>query len=363
MYDALIVGAGFCGCTVAEQLASAGKKVLVIDKREHVAGNAYDSHDSHGVLTHRYGPHIFHTNSKRIFKYLSHYTEWRAYEHRVRAVVEGDLYPLPINRTTINELYGLDLDAEGVKAHLEQARELIDEVRSSEDLVLGTVGRDLFNKFYRGYTLKQWGLEASELMASVAARLPVRYSEDDRYFSDTFQYMPREGFTQLISNMLDHHNIDVELGEDFLSMRGKNLAKITIFTGPVDEYFRHCFGRLPYRSLVFKHEHFPKRGQYQVVATVNYPNDHAYTRVTEFKHLTGQSIAGTSIVYEYPVAKGDPYYPVPTEANQILYRQYKLLAEQEKNTYFVGRLAQYRYYNMDQAVGAALTLAGRLLHD
>jgi len=363
MYDALIVGAGFSGATVAEQFARAGKKVLVIDRREHLAGNAYDSYDSNGVLTHVYGPHIFHTNSERVFKYLSCFTQWTAYEHRVRAVVDGRQYPIPVNRTTINKLYGLNLDEEGVKAYLQQVREPIDQISSSEDLVLNTLGRDLFNKFYRNYTLKQWGIEAGELKASVAARLAFRCNDDDRYFTDTFQYMPSKGYTQLITSMLDNKNIDVELGQNYQSVHGRKLAKRTIFTGPVDEYFGYCFGRLPYRSLVFKHVHHPEQNQFQAVATLNYPNDHAYTRITEFKHLTGQSIAGTSVAYEYPTDKGDPFYPIPTDANQLLYKQYNALAEREKDVFFIGRLAQYRYYNMDQAVGAALAMAGRLLRE
>jgi UDP-galactopyranose mutase len=362
MYDALIIGAGFSGATVAEQLAKAGKKVLIIDKRGHLAGNAYDAHDRHGVLTHIYGPHIFHTNFERIFNYLSYFTEWRDYEHRVRAVVDENLYPLPVNQTTINKLYGLNLDEVGIKHYLQQVREPVDKVISSEDLVLSTLGRDLFDKFYRNYTVKQWGMEAADLKASVAARLPVRCNEDDRYFNDAFQFMPDKGYTQLITNMLDNKSIDIALGESFDSLRGKKKAKLIIFTGPVDEYFGYCFGRLPYRSLAFKHVHHSEKDQFQEVATVNYPNDHAYTRITEFKHLTGQCVPGTSIVYEYPQAKGDPFYPIPTETNQQLYRQYKNLAEAEKDVFFVGRLAQYRYYNMDQAVGAALSLADKLLN-
>lgn len=363
MYDALIVGAGFSGATVAERFANSGKHVLVIDRRDHVAGNAYDELDAHGVLTHVYGPHIFHTNSERIFSYLSGFTQWRAFEHRVKVAVDGRLYPFPINRTTINELFGLNLDEVGVRDFFEQVRVPIDSIRTSEDLVLSKVGHDLFDKFYRNYTLKQWGIEASELASSVAGRVPVRHNDDDRYFSDQFQFMPREGYTQLISNMLGHRNIDVQLGVDFAPMENKKPAKRVIFTGAIDEYFNYCFGPLPYRSIAFRHEHLAGLNQYQEVGTVNYPNDQAYTRITEFKHLTGQDVDGTSIVYEYPQDIGDPYYPVPAEKNRLLYGQYGMLAEKLKDVYFVGRLAQYRYYNMDQAVGAALALADRLLKE
>ncbi|SEJ31220.1 UDP-galactopyranose mutase [Frateuria terrea] len=362
MKNVLVVGAGYAGSVVAREMADAGRRVFVVDRRHHIAGNAYDEHDAHGVLVHRYGPHIFHTNAARIFEYLSRFTDWRPYEHRVRGIVNGRAYPFPINRDTLNQLYDLDLDEEGAAGFLEQAREPRDPVRTSEDVVLNSVGRDLYEKFFLNYTRKQWGLDPSELKAGVAARIPVRTNTDDRYFTDTFQAMPLHGYTRMFEAMLAHPNITVELGVHFEDVRGDFKRDHTIYTGPIDAYFGYRFGRLPYRSLRFEHEHLPGVHRYQETGTVNYPNDHDYTRITEFKHLTGQQHRGTSIVREYPQAEGDPYYPVPREENEALFKRYEELAKAERDVTFVGRLAQYRYYNMDQVVGAALAAARRLLY-
>jgi UDP-galactopyranose mutase len=359
--EPLIVGAGFAGSVMARELADAGHRVHVIDKRPHIAGNAYDELDEHGVLVHRYGPHIFHTNGERIFEYLSRFTEWRPYEHRVRGVVDGVHYPFPINRDTLNQLYGLDLDEAGAAAYFDRIREPREPTLTSEDVVLNSVGRDLYEKFFLNYTRKQWGLDPSELKAGVAARIPVRTNTDDRYFTDTFQAMPLHGYTKMFEAMLDHPNITVEVGVDFADVDQRGAYGHVVYTGPIDAYFDFRFGHLPYRSLRFEHEHLPTVDRYQEVGTVNYPNDHAYTRITEFKHLTGQQHAGTSIVREYPQALGDPYYPVPREENEALFKRYAELAKHEPNVTFVGRLAQYRYYNMDQVVGAALVAAKRLL--
>ena len=363
MYDSdfLIVGAGFAGSVCARQLADAGKRVIIIDKRPHIAGNAFDRLDRNGILIHLYGPHIFHTNSKRIFEYLSRFTTWRFYEHRVLAQVDGDLYPIPVNRTTINRLYGLQLNEKEVADYLENVSENIDPIKTSEDVVLNGVGRDLCDKFFRGYTRKQWNLELSELSAGVAARIPVRSNDDDRYFTDQFQFMPADGYTKMFERLLDHPNIEIQLGVDFFQKRDSYNYNRLVFTGPIDAYFDQRFGKLPYRSLIFKHEHCAEQEQYQRVGTVNYPNDHSYTRITEFKHLTGQSHTGTSIVREYPTKDGDPYYPIPNPANEALYKQYEALAQQESRVTFVGRLAGYRYYNMDQVVGSALKAAGKLI--
>jgi UDP-galactopyranose mutase len=360
-FDVLVVGAGFSGSVAAERLANTGYSVLVIDKREHIGGNAFDEPDKHGVLIHRYGPHIFHTNADRVAEYLSRFTQWRPYEHRVLAEVDNQLLPIPINQDTINRLYGLSLDEEGVAKFLENVREARQPIKTSEDVVLNSVGRDLCDKFFRGYTKKQWGLDLSELAGNVAARIPVRTNRDDRYFTDTFQNMPKYGYTKMFENILDHPNIKVELGVDFFEVRSKLKAEYIVYTGPIDAYFDYCYGRLPYRSLHFEHEHVPGVAQYQPVGTVNYPNRHAYTRITEFKHLSGQEHSGTSIVREYPRAEGDPYYPIPRPDNEALYQKYKVLAEAEHNTLFVGRLAQYRYYNMDQVVAAALKAVEPLL--
>lgn len=361
--DTLIVGAGFAGATVARVLADAGERVLVIDKRPHIAGNAYDRLDEAGVLVHEYGPHIFHTNSEKVFAFLSHFTDWHPYEHRVLAVPDardGRSYPLPINRVTINALYGLQLDEEGVSAFLQRVREPREPIRTSEDVVLNAVGRDLCEKFFRGYTRKQWGLDLSQLAGGVAARIPTRSNDDDRYFTDTYQAMPAEGYTRLFERLLDHRNIEVRVGTTYEDVGAALDRRRTVFSGPIDAYYGHRYGRLPYRSLRFEHEHLPQCAQYQAVGTVNYPNNHAYTRITEFKHLTAQTHQGTSIVREYPTAEGDPYYPVPNPANEALFKRYEALADAEDAVYFIGRLAQYRYFNMDQVVAAALALGQRL---
>lgn len=359
--DVLIVGAGYAGSVVARELAEAGRHVHVIDKRSHVAGNAYDELDEHGVHVHRYGPHIFHTNSERIFDYLSQFTQWHPYEHRVLGVIDGKPYPFPINRDTLNQLYGLDLDEAGALAFFEHVREPRVPLTTSEDVVLNAVGRDLYEKFFLNYTRKQWGLDPSELKAGVAARIPVRANTDDRYFTDRFQAMPLHGYTKMFEAMLDHPNISVELGVDFVDVRSRRNHVHLVYTGPIDAYFDYRYGRLPYRSLRFEHEHLPETERFQETGTVNYPNDHAYTRITEFKHLTGQDHVGTSIVREYPQAEGDPYYPVPRAENEALFKRYETLAKEENGVTFVGRLAQYRYYNMDQVVGAALAAAKQLI--
>jgi len=335
--------------------------VLVIDKRPHIGGNAYDTRDGYGVLVHPYGPHIFHTNARRIADYLSQFTGWRPYEHRVLAKVGKQFLPIPINIDTVNRLYGLDLTEETIQVFYKSVREPRSPVRTSEDVVLNTVGRDLYEKFFRGYTRKQWGLDPSQLSASVAARIPTRTDRDDRYFTDSFQCMPSEGYTRMFERLLDQPNIRVETGIDFFDIRPQVRARHIVYTGPIDRYFGYCHGRLPYRSLHFEHLHYPATQQYQPVGTVNYPNDHDYTRITEFKHLTGQQHSGTSIVREYPQGEGDPYYPVPRPENEALFKRYEALARKERNVTFVGRLAQYRYYNMDQCVGAALKTADDIL--
>lgn len=359
--DVLIVGAGFSGAVVAEQLADRGFEVLIVDKRDHIGGNAYDRPDANGVLIHPYGPHIFHTNSTRIAQYLSQFTQWRAYEHRVLAQVDARLVPIPINIDTVNQLYGLQLDEHSIQGFFDQVREPRAQIKTSEDVVINAVGRDLYEKFFQGYTRKQWGLDPSELAASVAARIPTRTNHDDRYFTDKFQNMPRDGYTRLFMRLLDHPGIRVEVGVDYFALKDKVQAQHTVYTGPVDAFFNHCYGHLPYRSLRFEHEHLKDTAQYQQVGTVNYPNDHDFTRITEFKHLTGQSHCGTSIVREYPQAEGDPYYPVPRTENEFLFKRYEALALKEQDVTFVGRLAQYRYYNMDQCVGAALKAAEYVL--
>ena len=358
----LIIGAGFAGSVCARELAEAGHKVLVMDRRKHIAGNAYDVKDEHGILIHQYGPHIFHTNSERIFNYLSQFTEWHPYEHRVRGVVNGQEYPFPINRDTLNQLYDLDLTEEQAAEYFEKVREPKEKVLTSEDVVLNSVGRDLYEKFFLNYTKKQWGLDPSQLKAGVAARIPTRTNTDDRYFTDTYQAMPLHGYTAMFENMLNHPNITVKLSTDYKDLLAQGVEyDHLIYTGCIDEFYDYKFGKLPYRSLRFEHQHLENTEQYQSVGTINYPNDFEFTRITEFKHLTGQQHPATSIVREYPTAEGDPYYPIPRDENEALFKKYKSLADCEKNVTFVGRLAEYRYYNMDQVVGAALNAVDKIL--
>ena len=318
MFDYLIVGAGFAGSVLAERLArGSNKKVLLVDRRPHIGGNAYDCYDDAGILIHRYGPHIFHTNSKEVFEYLSTFTRWRPYEHRVRASVDGQLVPIPINLDTINQLYGLKLTSLEMENFFASVAEPRETVRTSEDVVVGRVGRELYEKFFRGYT-------------------------------------------RMFENLLDHDNIKILLNTDYREIVDAIPYERMIYTGPVDEFFDYRYGKLPYRSLKFEHETVNQEWV-QPVAVVNYPNEHLYTRVTEFKHLTGQEHRKSSLVYEYPMAEGDPYYPVPRPENNELYKKYQALAEERPDVHFVGRLATYKYYNMDQVVAQALSVYARIV--
>lgn len=359
VFDYLIVGAGYAGSVLAERLAcGSGKQVLLVDRRPHIGGNAYDHYNESGILVHKYGPHIFHTNSKEVFDYLSRFTEWRPYQHKVLASVDGRLVPIPINLDTINQLYGLSLNSFQMEEFLASRAEPKENISTSEDVVVSKVGRELYEKFFRGYSRKQWGLDPSELDAQVTARVPTRTNRDDRYFTDVYQAMPKHGFTRMFANMLDHPNIRILLNTDYREVKDILPYREMIYTGPIDEFFDFQFGKLPYRCLEFKHETLGQP-QFQPVAVVNYPNDYEFTRITEFKHLTGQEHPKTSIVYEYPRAEGDPYYPIPRRENAAVFQQYQALAEQS-GVQFVGRLATYRYYNMDQVVAQALTLYARI---
>ena len=363
-YDYLVVGAGFAGSVLSERLASQhGARVLLIDRRDHVGGNAYDEPNEAGILYHKYGPHIFHTNSDAVVEYLSQFTGWRPYEHRVLARVRGQIVPIPINRTTLNMLFDANLrtDAEAAD-YLASRAEPVDEIRTSEDVVINAVGRELYELFFRGYTRKQWGLDPSELDKQVTSRIPTRTNTDDRYFSDAFQAMPLHGYTAMFEKMLDHPLIDKSLGTDFrdLTDEASRIADHIIYTGPIDEYFDFRFGKLPYRSLKFDHQTLDQEW-FQPVAVVNYPSeDVPFTRISEYKHLTGQKAPVTTITYEYPSAEGDPYYPIPRPENQELFKKYEALADATPNVTFVGRLATYRYYNMDQIVGQALATFRRI---
>jgi UDP-galactopyranose mutase len=366
-YDTLIVGAGYAGSIVAERLASElGHRVLVIDRRDHIAGNAFDYFDEHGVQVHKYGPHIFHTNSQKVVDYLSRFTEWRPYEHRVLASVDGKLLPMPINRDTINRLYGLDLQTEEeVESFYAERREERPMLLTSEDSVVAKVGWELYEKFFRGYTRKQWELDPKELHASVTARIPIRTNTDDRYFTDAFQNMPADGYTAMFERILDHPRIDIRLSTDF---RDDVSYGHLVWSGPIDEYFGRRFGALPYRSLHFELETVdtPDGGFHFPVGSINEPSeDVPYTRRTEFRRLAAQDgLEKSTIAVEYPRSEGDPYYPIPRDQNRALFKRYRELADGiADEVTFVGRLGNYQYLNMDQVTAQALTTFDRMVSE
>jgi UDP-galactopyranose mutase len=360
MFDYMIVGAGFAGSVLAERLATQlNKKVVVVEQRNHIGGNAYDYYNEDGILVHKYGPHIFHTNSKKVFDYLSEFTDWRPYEHRVLASVDGQLVPIPINLTTINNLYGLNLSSDDVQSFYLSKAVKVASIKNSEDAIISQVGVELYEKFFKGYTRKQWNMDPSELDASVTSRIPVRSNKDDRYFTDTYQAMPSAGYTKMFENMLSHPNIKVMLNTDYREVADLIPHKRLIYTGPIDCYFNYCYGKLPYRSINFKFQTLDA-DNFQPTGTVNFPNSQPYTRITEFKYLTGQKHHKTTIVYEFPQEEGDPYYPVPKPENKEIYKKYEELAASMKSTYFTGRLGTYKYYNMDQVVAQSLTLFKQL---
>jgi UDP-galactopyranose mutase len=355
-YDYLVVGAGFAGSVMAERLASQlNKKVLIVEKRNHIGGNAYDEYDEHGILVHRYGPHIFHTNSKKVFDYLSKFTEWIFYEHKVLAKFNGELYPIPINRLTLNKLYGMDLrDETEVEDFYLSAKEKRHPILNSEDIIVNQVGIDLFNKFFKTYTKKQWGLEPKELSPTVCGRIPVRTNDDCRYFTDKFQFMPKLGYTKMFEKMLSHKNIEVILNTDYKKIVDEVKFDKMIYTGPIDYFFDYKFGKLPYRSIRFEFENYELES-YQETAQINYvTGDEEFTRVVEHKKLSAQKSATTTISREYAQREGDEFYPIPTEENKNLFKKYHIEAEKLKSVIFCGRLAEYQYYNMDQVVGKCL---------
>jgi len=357
-YDFLIVGAGITGISSARVAAESGKRVLIIDKRNHIGGNCYDEYDEHGILIHKYGPHIFHTNYKEAWDFLSRFTEWREYHHRVRAYVDNKLLPFPINLDTINLLYDLNLDPVQMAAYLESKKIPTDELRNSKDAVISKIGVDLYDKFFKNYTVKQWGIPADKLAASVCQRIPIRLNRDDRYFSDAYQGMPDLGYTTLFERMLSHENIHLQLNTAYRDSF-RDCEKV-IYTGPVDEYFNYCFGKLGYRSLQFDFKYHPV-DSFQDYAVINYPNDHDFTRITEYKKLTGQKAAGTTVSYEFPRGTGDPYYPMPTPEHHQLYKKYRAEAEKTDKVFFAGRLGTYRYLNMDVACLEGIHLMKKLL--
>ncbi len=361
-YTYLVVGAGLAGSTIAERLAAErGASVLVVDRRNHVAGNAHDDVYLDGLQYHAYGPHIFHTNSQRVVDYLSQFTAWRPYEHRVLSRVGESLVPVPINRTTINVLFGQSFDEAGVARFLAGRAEPYLRIDNSEQMIRSRIGRELYELFFRGYTRKQWGRDPADLDATVCGRIPTRTGDDDRYFTDTFQAMPADGYTAMVRRMLANPNIDVALGVDYRTIVDEVRAERVIFTGPIDEYFNYRYGRLPYRTLRFDFE-VRARSRFQSAACVNEPDERVpYTRTTDYAYLTGQTADKTVISREYPGSDGDPFYPIPCAESRELYRRYDALAQREPQVIFAGRLGEYKYFNMDQAVASALVKAESLL--
>jgi len=363
-YDYLIVGTGFAGTVVAERIASRlDKKVLVIDRRNHIGGNCFDYLDDNGIIVHKYGPHIFHTNSKKVWDYISGFTNWNIYFHNVLAVVEGKKIPLPFN---LNSLYNIfpkkfaenleklmiDKFGYGVKIPILKMLE-------TSDNDLKFLAEFIYKNVFLGYTIKQWGLKPEELDFSVSSRVPVFISRDDRYFQDTYQGIPSEGYTSIFEKMLNHPNIELRLNCGFNDIKSSKEADKIIYTGMIDEYFDNIFGELPYRSLNFEFKSFSLR-QYQETAQVNYPNNYDFTRTTEFKHFLPSKSESTTVAFEFPqqFVRGlnEPYYPIPSPENELIVRQYQAQAEKiANNVQFIGRLAEYKYYNMDQIVGVALS--------
>ncbi len=357
-WDYLIVGAGYAGAVLAERLASqCGASCLVIDRREHIGGNAHDHYDAAGVLIHTYGPHYFRTNSDRIREYLSQFTEWHPVDYKILSWTDGRFWQFPINLNTFEQIIGHPSTSEEMEATLAEWRVPIENPANSEEVIVSQVGQRLYEMFFKNYTRKQWKRDPKDLDASVCGRIPVRTNRDDRYLSDKFQALPKEGYTAMFHKILAHPKITVQLGADYREARKELSYRHLIYTGPIDEYFDHCYGPLPYRSLRFEPETLPQE-YFQPAMQVNYPNDHEFTRIVELKHATGQKLPVTTIVREYPDDFGpgkEPYYPIPAPDAKALYDRYAARAEQEQGVSFVGRLATYRYYNMDQVIGMALT--------
>jgi len=368
-YDFVIVGCGLAGSVLAERLANViNKKVLIIEKRNHIGGNCFDYHNENGIIVHKYGPHIFHTNNKKVWDYISQFTYWHFYFHKVLAVVEGKKVPVPFNLNSIDQLFPESLSEKFteklVKKYGYGIKVPILKLKETTDPDLKFLADYIYANVFEGYTTKQWGLKPDELDYSVTSRVPILIGRDDRYFQDTFQGIPKHGYTKIFENMLNNKSIQILLNTDYKTvLNDVNYDKL-IFTGEIDYFFDYEFGPLPYRSLEFKHETL-KQEYFQEVAQVNYPNNYEYTRITEFKHFLSNKNLFTSIAYEYPLnyvrGENDPYYPVPQSQNQELYEKYQNLARSlNGKVYFVGRLAEYKYYNMDQVVASALMLFDKI---
>jgi UDP-galactopyranose mutase len=357
LFDYLIIGAGFSGCVLAERLAyQHNKKIILVEKRNHIGGNAYDLYNDYGILIHKYGPHIFHTNNQNSWDYLSNFTEWYHYQHRVLTYVDGQLIPFPVNLDTINMLFGYSFSIEELKCFFKKIYDAsnCNEIKDARDMAINRVGQECYDKFFKNYTKKQWDLWPEELASEVTARIPVRFNRDTRYFADKYQGIPKYGYTKMFEKMIDNPNIHILLNTDYKDIINEIKFGKMIYTGPIDYFFDYKYGRLPYRSLKFEFEHVFSE-QYQKAGTVNYPNDYDFTRITEFKHLTGQKHQNTTIMREYSMANGEPYYPIPIKESQDLYEKYRIEGA-SNSAFFVGRLAEYKYYNMDAVVEKALKI-------
>lgn len=350
----VVVGAGLAGITMAERIATQlHQRVLLIEKRDHIAGNVYDHYDDAGILVHKYGPHTFHTNDKEVYDYVRQYCDWHEHQHRVLSYVNGNFVPLPISLETINQLYNMNLSQEEMESFLQSRREKIDEIKTSEDVVLSQAGRDIYEKFFKYFTLKQWGVDPSQLDRTVISRIPFRKNRDTRYFTDLYQGLPRGGFTQMCRKMLNHPEISVLLNTDYKDVIGDLSYDKLIYTGPIDYYFDYALGKLKWRSIELIFETHDCES-YQPVASTRYPMDHEYTRITEFKKMTGQKCAKTTILKEIPCFGEEPFYPYPTPEWNALAQKYRDMAAREKDVIFLGRLAEYRYYDMDDVIRRAL---------
>jgi UDP-galactopyranose mutase len=359
--DIVIIGAGISGAVLAERYANLGKQVLIIEKRDHIAGNCYDYIDENGILVSKYGAHLFHTNEEDVWEYINQFNDFYPFEHKVIAQVDGQLVPIPVNITTVNKLFGTNITTEDeMKQWLDENRMPIDTPKNGREAALNKVGEVLYEKMFRHYTKKQWDKYPEELDASVLDRIPVRSNYDDRYFSDKYQALPVGGYTKLFEAILDHPNIEVVLNTDFFDVKDEITGYEKLFyTGPVDRYFdfKHSLkDKLEYRSINFVSETVDAE-YFQENSVVNYPgNEVGFTRIIEYKHFGNQKSDKTTIVKEYTTDEGDPYYPVPNPRNQKIYEMYKAEADALLDVYFVGRLANYKYFNMDQAFKNALEL-------
>ena len=369
MFDIAIVGAGLTGATLAERFASHGMKVVLIEKRGHIGGNVWDEYDEAGILIQKYGPHIFHTNSETVWNYLNQFTDWYSYTHRVLASINRDLIPLPFNLSSIEKSFDKDTAQKIISKlieHFGEGKKIpILKLRSTDDPDLGILADYVYANVFENYTKKQWDLLPEQLSDSVTSRVPVFVSRDDRYFQDTYQGIPMNGYAEMVNKMICHPNITVMLNTEWKDVKSDFDVNKIFFTGPIDEYFDYRFGPLPYRSLDFEWKTFTKNN-FQDVAVVNYPNDYEYTRITEFKWFTGQVHSNTTIAIEYPRQHIPdvtiPYYPIPADENNALIKKYVSEAEKLKDkVYFLGRLGEYKYYNMDQAVARALMISERIM--